>query len=333
MVAHTLHNFGDGVEAMPAYLGMMEFNPCKCAMAANEGIPGLQLRLCCHLENPWHLVPAADSVPYLGLQLQPDGEFSLQLKHRLRQAVVQHWCLNTLAPPKVVQDVILVILAGVAQYATPFISDNSDTAHPLDHITNLPGGCPAPLVFRARLSPAPPLVCGLGLQRRRVSPAVALVGEGGAQGPGEPVVGLGVGPGRKGQSEVHLRRHPRQPAGQPNAGAHAGANTVPAGGVDPCGHACPPLHDWCARRGHKICSWKSLVHIASAPRCNTPSHSSRPWRGVTGSTEYPGPWPPWEWGSAARLSAAGRPTSSCSPPRAMTSRCVPQSCDTPTHAA
>ena len=112
MVAHTLHNFGDGVEAMPAYLGMMEFNPCKCAMAATEGIPGLQLRLCCHLENPWHWVPAADSVPYLGLQLQPDGEFSLQLKHRLRRAVVQHWCLNTLAPPNVVQDVILVILAG-----------------------------------------------------------------------------------------------------------------------------------------------------------------------------------------------------------------------------
>ena len=37
-------------------------------------------------------------------------------------------------------------------------------------------------------SPAPPLVRGLGLSRRRVVPAVAPVGEGAAQSPGEPVV-------------------------------------------------------------------------------------------------------------------------------------------------
>ena len=46
-----------------------------------------------------------------------------------------HWCLNTLAPPKVVQDVILEILEGVTQYVAPFIEDNSDTAGHLDHIT------------------------------------------------------------------------------------------------------------------------------------------------------------------------------------------------------
>ena len=119
-----------------AYLGMMgmELNPRKCAMATTEGVPGLQLRLCPHLENPWHWVPAADSVPYLGLQLQPDGEFSLQRQHRLRLAAVHHWCLNTLAPPKVVQDVILAILGGVTQYVAPFIADDSDTARHLDHI-------------------------------------------------------------------------------------------------------------------------------------------------------------------------------------------------------
>ena len=107
---------------MAAYLGMMgmELNPRKCAMATTEGVPGLQLRLCPHLENPWHWVPAADSVPYLGLQLQPDGEFSLQRKHRLRLAAVHHWCLNTLAPPKVVQDVILAILGGVDAVRRPF---------------------------------------------------------------------------------------------------------------------------------------------------------------------------------------------------------------------
>ena len=114
VVAHTLQHFVEGVEAVAAYRGMMgmELNPRKCAMATTEGVPGLQLRLCPHLENPWHWVPAADSVPYLGLQLQPDGEFSLQRKHRLRLAAVHHWCLNTLAPPKVVQDVMLAILGG-----------------------------------------------------------------------------------------------------------------------------------------------------------------------------------------------------------------------------
>ena len=80
-------------------------------------------------------VPAADSVPYLGLQLQPDREFSLQRKDRLRLAAVHHWCLNTLAPPKVVQDVILAILGGPTQYVAPCIADDSDTARHHDHIT------------------------------------------------------------------------------------------------------------------------------------------------------------------------------------------------------
>ena len=41
-------------------------------------------------------------------------------------------------------------------------------------------------------SPAPPLVWGLGLWRRRVVPAVAPVGEGAAQSPGESVVGVRI---------------------------------------------------------------------------------------------------------------------------------------------
>ena len=137
VVAHTLQHFVEAVEAVAAYLEMMgmELHPRNCAMATTEGVPGLQLRLCPHLENPWHWVPAADSVPYLGLQLHPDGEFSLQHKHRLRLAAVHHWCLNTLAPPKVVQDVILAILGGATQYVTPFIADDSDTARHPDHIT------------------------------------------------------------------------------------------------------------------------------------------------------------------------------------------------------
>ena len=136
VVAHTLQHFVKGVEAVAAYLGMMdmELNPRKWAIATTEGVPGLQLRLCPHTKSPWHWVPAADSLLYLGLQLQPDGEFSLQRKHRLRLAAVHHWCLNTLAPPKVVQDVILARLGGVTQYFAPFIADDSDTARHLDHI-------------------------------------------------------------------------------------------------------------------------------------------------------------------------------------------------------
>ena len=42
---------------------------------------------------------------------------------------------HTLAPPKVVQDVILAILGGVTQYVAPFIADDSDTARHLDNIT------------------------------------------------------------------------------------------------------------------------------------------------------------------------------------------------------
>ena len=61
VVARTLQHFVEGVEAVAAYLGMMgmELNPRKCAMATTEGVPGLQLRLCPHLENPGH--PTSDS--------------------------------------------------------------------------------------------------------------------------------------------------------------------------------------------------------------------------------------------------------------------------------
>ena len=54
---------------------------------------------------------------------------------RVPRAAVHHWCLNTLAPPKVVQDVILAILGGVTQYVASFIAHDSDTARHLDDIT------------------------------------------------------------------------------------------------------------------------------------------------------------------------------------------------------
>ena len=73
--------------------------------------------------------------PLPGTPAEPDGEFSLQRKHLLRLPAVHHWCLNTLAPPKVVQDFILAILGGLTQYVPPFIANDSDIARDLDHIT------------------------------------------------------------------------------------------------------------------------------------------------------------------------------------------------------
>ena len=112
----------------------MELNPCKCAMATTEGVPGFHQQLCPHLANPWHWVLSADAVSYLGLQLQPDGEFSLQHQHWLRLAALHHWCLKTLAPPKVIEDLTLAVHRGPSQYMAPLIADNSDTSRHLDHL-------------------------------------------------------------------------------------------------------------------------------------------------------------------------------------------------------
>ena len=62
-------------------------------------------------------------------------------------------------------------------------------------------------------SPAPPPVWGLGLWRRRVAPAVAPVGEGAAQSPGEPVVGVRIRDAehRSPFQEGQLRRLPVGP--------------------------------------------------------------------------------------------------------------------------
>ena len=136
-MVHTLQHLVEGVEAVAAYLGMMsmELSPCKCAMAPAEGVLGLHMRLCPRLANAWHWVPAAASVPHLGHQLQPVEKFPLRRKQQLRLATEQHWCLKSLAPPKVVQDVIVGVLGGVTQYVASFIADDSETVRHLDHIT------------------------------------------------------------------------------------------------------------------------------------------------------------------------------------------------------
>ena len=129
VVAHTLQHFVEGVEAVAVYPGMMgmELNPRKCAIATMEGVPGLHLRLLPQLEDPWHWVPTGDSVPYLRLQLQLEGGFSLQRKHQLRLAAVYHRCLNTRTGQHPRDP------GGPTLYVASFMAD--DTAPHLDHIT------------------------------------------------------------------------------------------------------------------------------------------------------------------------------------------------------
>ena len=71
-------------------------------------------------------------VPGLVVPVPPSPFFGAGLLAPV--AAVYHWCLNTLAPPKVVQDFILAILGRVTNHVAPFIADNSDTARHLDHI-------------------------------------------------------------------------------------------------------------------------------------------------------------------------------------------------------
>ena len=99
VVADTLQNFVETLEAVDAYIGGMgmELNPRKCAMGTTEGLLDLHLPLCPWLAIPRHRVLAVDSVPYLGLQLLLDGVFSVQHRHRLHLPAVHHWCPNTLA--------------------------------------------------------------------------------------------------------------------------------------------------------------------------------------------------------------------------------------------
>ena len=114
MVVHAQPNFVEGMEALAAYLRTMnmELNVRKCAMANKNAVPGFHLQLCCDVANTGHSVAGADSVPYLRLRQKPEEEFTLQYKHRLRLAAVHHCCRNTLAPPKLIQDVLWRSRAG-----------------------------------------------------------------------------------------------------------------------------------------------------------------------------------------------------------------------------
>ena len=83
------------------------------------------------------------------------------------------------------------------------------------------GGQAAPPTLshpRSGPSPAPPLVWGLGLWRRRVASAVAPVGEGAAQSPGVPVVGVRIRDA--GNRPPFQEGRPRRLAGGPRRPDH-----------------------------------------------------------------------------------------------------------------
>ena len=136
-MAHTLQHFIEGMESVAVYLRMMgmELDPRKCAMATTEGTSGLHLRLCPNLENPWHSVPAVDSVRYQGLQLQPDGEFYWSASTSCTWQQCTTGASTPSRRPKWCSTPFSGSPEGMTQYIAPFIADNSDTARHLDHIT------------------------------------------------------------------------------------------------------------------------------------------------------------------------------------------------------
>ena len=97
-------------------------------------------------------------------------------------------------PPALVAPVLSPTRGGARPFAAPY-NGGVWVGRPGSVLGGVPMSPRPPLALIAsaggvRPSPASSLVWGLGLRLRRVSPAVAPVGEGVAQSPGEPLVGI-----------------------------------------------------------------------------------------------------------------------------------------------
>ena len=129
VVAHTLQDFIEGLQVVAVYLGMMgmERNPCKCAMATTEGVPTCT----CTSALIWQ-------PPGSGYRRRTPSSTWGSSCSRTRSSpcsTSSDYTWRLLAPPKVIQDVILALLAGRDTVRRPFIADDSNTARYLDHVT------------------------------------------------------------------------------------------------------------------------------------------------------------------------------------------------------
>ena len=137
MVAQTLQHLIEGMEAVAAYLQMigMELNPRKCAMGTTEGIPGLHLHLCPHLEKP--LAPGDGGGPR-PLPRTPAAARQGNFICSASTGCAWRRCTTGASTPSPTQRGAGPHPrhpGGVTQYVAPFVDDNSDTERHLDHIT------------------------------------------------------------------------------------------------------------------------------------------------------------------------------------------------------
>ena len=96
-------------------------------------------------------------------------------------------------PPALVVSALPPTGGGARSSVTPYLRGGVGRGAWLS-LGGVPRHCPPPTLSRPPSvpSPAPPLAWGRGLWRWRVSPAATPLGEGIAQGPGEPVVGVRI---------------------------------------------------------------------------------------------------------------------------------------------
>ena len=74
----------------------------------------------------WVLLRAKDTMPYLGLLLDPRRVASTKGKQLLWYEGLLGWCKNTLGPASVPHEVMAAVVGGIVRYAAPYLSDTAE---------------------------------------------------------------------------------------------------------------------------------------------------------------------------------------------------------------
>ena len=126
LIGHMQQQFLEYAAAIAWYLDHMDMslNVRKCAHATTTRI--LFVMVCLdpdRVEAPWVRLGAKDTVPFLGLRLDPHGVVSMKEKHVQRREALLSWCLSTLGPTSVPHEVVAVVVGGIVRYAAPCLLD------------------------------------------------------------------------------------------------------------------------------------------------------------------------------------------------------------------
>ena len=82
--------------------------------------------------GPWVCLRAKDTVPHLGLRLDPRGVATMKEKHVLRCEALLGWCKNTLGSASVPHEVMAAVVGGIMRYAAPYLSDTAEAVIKLE---------------------------------------------------------------------------------------------------------------------------------------------------------------------------------------------------------